>query len=57
MVTCVLSSVVLCPYEGLVPYKTCELDGMLVVQVIVADVDVIPPAVTAEITGGFVKAD
>jgi hypothetical protein len=34
-----------------VPYFTCELEGWSVVQVIVADVAVMPMAVTPLITG------
>jgi hypothetical protein len=35
-----------------VPYETRELDGRSVVQVMVAEVVVMPVATTAEITGG-----
>ena len=39
------------PYPVVAPYFTCVLDVWSVVQVIVADVDVIPVDVTALITG------
>ena len=51
-----VSSVVLCPYAELVPYRTCELDGMSVVHVMVADLEVIPLLATPEITGGLLDA-
>jgi len=40
------------PYEVVVPYRTCVDDVWSVVQVIVAEVVVIPVAVTALITRG-----
>jgi hypothetical protein len=39
------------PYPVVVPYSTCELDSWSVVQVIVADVVVIPLEATALMTG------
>jgi hypothetical protein len=39
------------PYPVVVPYSTCELEGWSVAQIIVADVVVIPLAVTTLITG------
>ena len=40
-----------------VPNSTCEVEAWSVVQVIVAEVPVIPEAVTDEITGGPTAAD
>lgn len=34
------------------PYFTCELEAWSVVQVMVTELEVIAPAVTAEMTGG-----
>jgi hypothetical protein len=39
------------PYAGFVPYSTCELEAWLVVQVIVAEFEVIPVADTDAIAG------
>jgi hypothetical protein len=39
------------PYVVVVPYSTCELEGWSVVQVIVADVAVMLPEITALIVG------
>jgi hypothetical protein len=52
LVTSVESSVVLEPYEVVVPYWTCELAGLFVVHEIVAPALLIPPDVTPLIVVG-----
>jgi hypothetical protein len=43
------------PYAVVVPYFTCEEEAWSVVHVITAEVLLILPEATAEITGGFVS--
>jgi hypothetical protein len=51
-VTKVVARVDRVPYAVVVPYATCELEAWSVVHVIVAAVELIPVAVTPEMTGG-----
>ena len=44
------------PYDAVFPNSTCEVAAWSVVQVMVADVDVIPVAVSDVITGAGVAA-
>ena len=48
--------VALDPYEVVVPYSTCESEASLVVQLMVAPVDVMFVDETALMTGGVVSA-
>ncbi len=51
MVTRVVTFADESPYEVVLPYRTCEVEGWSVVHEIVADVVVMFDAATAEMTG------
>jgi hypothetical protein len=57
LLTSVLSRVVELPYEVVVPYRTCDVAGALVVHVTVVLDDVVPEVWTAEICGSLAPSD
>ncbi len=54
--TRVAASAVVWPYDGVVPYSTCDVAGSFVVHVMVAPVFEMLPEATAEITGAVVSS-